>query len=69
MVISGTAKKLFSTFDGSVMHRSLRWSSGCRFILHRLVRSMQGCMQADQSASTFFSFFFSLFFKLFRTGV
>ena len=56
MVISGTAKKLFSTFDSSVVHRSLR-------LVERLsdtvsYGSMQGCMQADQSASTFFSFFF-----------
>ena len=54
MVISGTVKKIFSTFDGSAVHTSLRWSSNCRFILHRLVRSMEGCMQADQGAGTFF---------------
>ena len=37
------------------MHRSQGWSSNCRFTLHRLVQSMQGCVQDDQSACNFFS--------------
>ena len=41
-------RQLFSTFDGSVVHRSLRWSSDCRFILHRLVREHAG-MHASRS--------------------